>query len=181
MMGRAFPSQVHEQPSELRGPVNNERELIEKLLRIEALFARPGTDGEKAAAASAAERIRARLAEMGGVDPPIEFQFKLADRWSRTLLTALLRRYGLRPYRYRRQRYTTVMARVSRRFVNETLWPEFEELNRTLQAYLAEVTDRVVAEAICPDNKDEEVRPDPVSGGGEIGPRLLSGEDGDRG
>lgn len=142
--------------------MNDERQLIEKLLRIEALFARPGTEGEKVAAASAAERIRARLAELGKLDPPIEYQFTMADRWSRKLMMALLRRYGLRPYRYRRQRHTTVMVRVSQRFVRETLWPEFEEFNRTLQAYLADVTDRVVAEAICPDDKDEEVRPDPI-------------------
>jgi hypothetical protein len=29
-------------------PMTGERELIEKLLRVEALFARKGTDGEKA-------------------------------------------------------------------------------------------------------------------------------------
>lgn len=161
--------------------MNDERQLIEKLLRIEALFARPGTEGEKAAAASAAERIRARLAELGKLDPPIEYHFTMSDRWSRKLMMALLRRYGLRPYRYRRQRYTTVMVRVSQRFVNETLWPEFEEFNRTLQSYLADVTDRVVAEAICPDNKEEEVRPDPIlPGATEAGQGPMFGGDGDR-
>ncbi len=160
--------------------MNNERDLIDKLLRIEALFARPGTEGEKAAAAGAAERIRARLAELARLDPPVEYQFTLSDRWSQKLLIALLRRYGLRPYRYRRQRRTTVMARVSRRFVGETLWPEFQEFNRTLQAYLAEVTNRVVAEAICPDDKDEEVRPDPILPGAlEAAPGDPSGRDDD--
>jgi hypothetical protein len=139
---------------------DDERRLVEKLQRIEALFARPGTEGERAAAAGAAERLRARLREVAREDPPVEFRFSMADAWSRRLLVALLRRYGIEPYRYRSQRRTTVMARVSRSFVDETLWPEFEELNRTLLQYLNEVTERVVARAIHPDAREEQVRPD---------------------
>lgn len=52
------------------------------------------------------------------------------------------------------------MARVSKRFVDETLWPEFQEINRTLEAYLAEATERIIAEAINPDRRDEDLRPD---------------------
>ena len=51
-------------------------------------------------------------------------KFQLADEWRRRLMVALLRRYGLRPYRYSGQRYTTVMARVPKSFVDGTLWPE---------------------------------------------------------
>jgi hypothetical protein len=40
----------------------------------------------------------------------VEFRFSLADQWSRHLLVALLRRYGIKPYRYSRQRRTTVMV-----------------------------------------------------------------------
>jgi hypothetical protein len=139
---------------------NDERRLIEKLHRIEALYARAGTPGEKAAAASAAERLRARLGEVATADPPVEYRFSVADGWSRRLMLALMRRYGIQPYRYRSQRRTTIMARVSARFVDETLWPEFVELDRTLQAYLNEVTERVIGEAIHADARDEEVRPD---------------------
>jgi len=139
---------------------DDERRLIEKLLRIEALHARPGTAGERAAAASAAERMRARLRQFAQIDPPVEHRFSLNDEWSRRLLMALLRRYGVEPYRYARQRYTTVMARVSKRFVDETLWPEFIELDDTLQSHLRDVTERVIAQAIHPDTRDEEVRPD---------------------
>ena len=77
--------------------------------------------------------------------------------WSRKVFVALLRRYGLRPYRYRRQRYTTVMARVSRRFVDQTLWPEFQEIQASLQAYLTDVTDRVVHQVIHQDSSEAEV------------------------
>lgn len=152
---------------------DDERRLIEKLLRIEALHARPGTAGEKAAAASAAERMRARLQQFAQIDPPVEYRFSVNDEWSRRLLMALLRRYGVEPYRYARQRHTTVMARVSQRFVDETLWPEFIELDETLQSYLRDVTERVIAQAIHPDTRDEEVRPDAAVQPGSDGPGFL--------
>ena len=79
--------------------MNNESQLIEKLRRIEALFARPGTEGEKAAAANAAERIRQRIKEIARTEPPVEYRFSVPDDWSRKLLLALLRRYGIEPYR----------------------------------------------------------------------------------
>jgi hypothetical protein len=140
--------------------VTDERQLVEKLLRIEALFARAGTDGEKAAAAGAAERIRRRLEELAKLDPPIEYRFSVTDGWSRKLLLAVLRRYGVKPYRYRNQRRTSVMARVSRRFVQETLWPEFEQFSRILHDHLSKVTDRIIAQAVSPESQDEEVRTD---------------------
>jgi hypothetical protein len=55
---------------------------------------------------------------------------------------------GIRPYRYRGQRRTTVMALLSRAFVNETLWPEFLELQGTLAAYFDTLTDRVIEQAL---------------------------------
>ncbi len=81
----------------------------------------------------------------------------MADMWSRKVFVALLRRYGIRPYRFSGQRYTTVMARVSKRFVDETLWPEFQEISETLQSYLSDVTDRVVRQAVHQDSSEAEV------------------------
>lgn len=71
---------------------------------------------------------------------------------------ALLRRYGLKPYRYRGQRRTTVMTKVTKSFVDQTLWPEFQQLNATLRGYLDDVTKRVIAEAIWGDVSDAEER-----------------------
>jgi hypothetical protein len=138
--------------------MSDEQKLIEKLRRIEALFARPGTAGERAAAASALERIKARLRELEKVDSPVEYRFTLPDAWSHRLLVALLRRYGVTPYRYRGQRRTTVMARVSLQFVDETLWPEFEQLHATLLSYLEEVTERVISQALSVDSSEAEER-----------------------
>jgi hypothetical protein len=142
--------------------MTDEQRLIEKLQRIEALFAGAATPGEREAAAQARDRIRTRLREQQAADPPIEYSFNLRDRWSHQLMTALMRRYQIRPYRYRGQRYTTIMARVPVGFVNEILWPEFQQLDRTLTSFLSEVTDRVIAQAVEPNMAEIDVAPGPL-------------------
>lgn len=142
--------------------MTEEERLITKLQLIEALFAGAATAGERDAAAHARDRIRARLHEQQQTDPPVEFSFKLHDQWSCKLLIALMRRYQIRPYRYPRQRFTTIMARVPKRFVNETLWPEFRQLDQTLSTFLREVTDRVIAQGIEANNSEVEVETQPL-------------------
>jgi hypothetical protein len=122
-----------------------------QLRKIEALFAGAGTAGERIAAEAALGRIRARLAEFGRRDAPIEMQFSMPDQWSRLLFLALARRYGLQPYRLHRQRRNTVMIRVPQGFVDHVLWPEFVELNEALSAYLHQVTLRVISEEVFAD------------------------------
>jgi hypothetical protein len=136
-----------------------ESDLLEKLRKIERLYAGAATPGEKEAAAEAIARIRHRLNDMSRTEQAIEYRFTLMDGWSKKLFIALLRRYELRPYRYARQRRNTVMVRVPRSFVNETLWPEFLELSEVLKSYLEEVTQRVISQAIHEDSGDEEVVP----------------------
>jgi hypothetical protein len=131
--------------------MSTESQLREKLQKIEALFAGAGTAGERLAAEAALQRVRARLAELGRQDPPVETQFSMPDQWSRHLFVALCRRYGMRPYRYHRQRRNTVMVRAPRGFIDEVLWPEFVELDRALQAYLHEVTLRIIREEVFAD------------------------------
>ena len=135
----------------------DEAKLIEKLLRIEALHAGAATEGEQNAAEHARQRILARLRQIAIEDPPVEYKFTLSDMWSRQVFVALLRRYGLEPYRYHRQRYTTVMVQVSKRFVDETLWPEFEQLDNTLREYLESVTQRVVKKVLNADASEAKV------------------------
>ncbi len=97
----------------------NEATLIEKLMKIEALFSGAATEGERASAGLARQRILRRLAELIPEDPPVEYKFTFRDMWSHKVFMALLRRYGLKPYRYHAQRYTTVMVQVPKRFVDE--------------------------------------------------------------
>ena len=139
----------------------DEAKLIERLRRIEALHAGATTEGEQLAAEQARERILARLKELAAEDPPVEYKFTMSDMWSRRVFVSLLRRYGLEPYRYRRQRYTTVMVMVSPRFVDETLWPEFEALDETLRSYLETVTQRVVKQVLGADDAEARVVTEP--------------------
>ena len=122
--------------------MSGEAELRERLHKIEALFAGAGTVGEKLAAEAALERVRARLAELQGRDELIEMQFSPGDQWSRQLFLALCRRYGLKPYRLHRQRRTTVMLKAPKSFIEQVLWPEFQQLDEALRRYLSEVTRR---------------------------------------
>ncbi|MEQ9123422.1 MAG: hypothetical protein RIM80_12750, partial [Alphaproteobacteria bacterium] len=82
-----------------------EAALRAKLLKIEALFRRAGSPGERAAAQAAMSRLESRLQEGGG--PEVEMKFSLPDGWSVRLFVAVCRKHGLRPYRYPRQRRTT--------------------------------------------------------------------------
>ena len=147
----------------------DEAKLREKLSRIEALFAGATTEGERVAAAEARRRIQLRLQAVERSDPPVEYRFTLADPWSRKLFLALLRRYELKPYRYRGQRRTTIMVKVPKPFVNETLWPEYVQISTVMRAYLDEVSDRILASVIHGDSSEAtEVAPPPQLGSTRI-------------
>lgn len=131
--------------------MNLEGSLIEKLRKLEALHAGTTVDGERDAAQRAAEKIRARLAELRSREKDIEMQYSLPDPWTRKLFVALCRRYGVKPYRLSRQRAATIMVRAPATFQQQTLWPEFQSLSKELRTHLEELTDRVIREAIHED------------------------------
>jgi len=137
--------------------MTEERKIIEKLRKIEALFDGATTTGERDAAASALERVQKRFEETKNIDPPVEYKFSLTDVWSRRLFVALLRRYGIKPFRYYRQRHTTVMANISHSFVDETLWPEFKELDKTLKEYLDEITNNIISKSVHANSEEAEI------------------------
>lgn len=132
----------------------DEERLIKRLRLVEALHAGAATAGEKMAAELARERILDRLKLLEKEDPPVEYQFSMNDMWSRKVFVSLLRRYGIKPYRYKGQRYTTVMARLSKDFLDFTLWPEYQEISEVLRTYLSEVTERVISQVIHQDSSD---------------------------
>ena len=136
--------------------MNTEDSLREKLRKIEALFAGGATAGEKAAAGAAAERIRARLGKAARGERPEEIKFSVPDSWSRQLFIALCRRYGIRPFRYRRMHKQTVIIKAPRSFLEQVLWPEFQELSSALTAYLSEITNRLIREEVHGEMQDAE-------------------------
>jgi hypothetical protein len=140
--------------------VSPEEKVRERLRKIAALYEGAITPGEREAAASALARLRAQLAAISEklpdepasrAEPAIEFQISLTDPWMRRLFLALCRRYGLRPFRYRRQRRSTVIVRAPRSFVDGTLWPEYVELRSALSDYLEEATERIIREEVFGD------------------------------
>ncbi|MBL9023000.1 MAG: hypothetical protein JNL21_12430 [Myxococcales bacterium] len=133
--------------------------LVEKLRKLEALYAGTAVEGEREAARRAAERIRARLEELRGREQEVVLAYRLHDPWSRKLFVALCRRYGLTPYRERGQRHTTVLVRAPRTFHDRTLWPEFKALSDELEASLNELTNRVIREAINDDVSEPDEAP----------------------
>lgn len=141
--------------------------LVEKLRKLEALHAGTTVAGEREAAQRAAERIRARLAELRAKEKEIVLVYRLPDPWTRKLFIALCRRYGLTPYRERGQRFTTVMVKAPQTFHKQTLFPEFKALAEELRTELEALTDRVIREAIHEDvteATDEEPKALPPGG-----------------
>lgn len=131
-----------------------EQQLREKLRKIAALFEGATTTGERRAAQAAIERVRKALEAVQKTEPLLEFKFSLTDHWQRRLFSALCRRYRLEPYRYKRQRHTTVMVRAPRSFLERTLWPEYLELRAALDEYLNAATERIIREEVFRDAGD---------------------------
>lgn len=134
-------------------------ELLEKLRKVEALHRGATSDGERAAAFAARVRLETKLAEVEK-EEVIEWRFSMADSWSRSLFLAILRKHGLKPYRYRRQRYSTVMCRATSRHIDEVVWPEYLEFSETLKAWMDHVTQKVIREVL----RQEESEVDEMAG-----------------
>jgi len=121
-------------------------QLIGRLLKIEALHAGATTPGETVASEEALRRILARLEALA--DEPEEFQFRLGSRWSQKLFVALARRYGLKPFRRRRQHSTTIMLKVKRRFLDDTFMPHFNAIQSELVKHFDEIAEKIIEAAV---------------------------------
>jgi L-arabinose isomerase len=97
--------------------MDSEEEIRLKIRKIEALFKGSQFTGEKAAAEAALKRIHETLTNTQQTKPEVEYTFTFNNQWSKTLFIALCRRHELRPYRYARQRRTTVKVKATEEFV----------------------------------------------------------------
>lgn len=141
-----------------------EDELRERLRKVEALFFGATTAGEREAAGAAAERLKAKLDEASRNDPPVEMKFAMPDQWSVRLFIALCRRYGFRPFRYARQRSTTIMVKAPRRMFDAVVWRQFLDVHNDLWTHFEQTTERLIQEAIHTDTTDAETEtaPEPI-------------------
>jgi hypothetical protein len=133
------------------------KKIADRLAKLEALFARGATEGERAAAGAALERLQTRL-DLGKnaarAEPETELQYSLPDVWALRLFIALCRKAGVRPYRYARQRRTTVMVRVRKSEFERTVMAEFNTLHRALTGAFGEIVDHLIADAMQGDGDD---------------------------
>jgi hypothetical protein len=145
--------------------MSEEEKLQAKLRAVEALFAGTTHEGERDAAGRARERIIARLTELKATRS-VEWRFSL-DSYTRHLLIALARRYGLQPYRYHGQRRSTLIIRAPESFLKEVFLPEYDRMVDVLHGHLMELTKRVVAEALHGDQSEpaEEAEPRMIQAG----------------
>ena len=133
----------------------DDKELRAKLAKVEALFRGTSSPGEKAAAAAAMDRLQGSLGGSDGdADPEIELKFSLPDMWSVRLFIAVCRKHGVHPYRYARQRRTTVMVRARERLFDRVVWLEFSMLHTELESYFEDVTDHLITRAMRSDGDD---------------------------
>ena len=134
-----------------------QQDIRDRLAKLEALFARGATEGERAAAGAALERMQARL-DSGGkaaAEPEIELQYSLPDVWAVKLFVALCRKHEIKPYRYPRQRRTTVMVRVRKSEFERTIAAEFQSLHRELTGYFSETVEHLIGNVMKSDGDDE--------------------------
>ncbi len=138
--------------------MESDEQLREKLAKVEALFRQAGSPGERVAAGAAMERLRGRLGNAGKEGgPETELQFPLPDMWSVSLFIAICRKHGLRPFRYARQRRTTVMVQAPERPFNRVVWAAFSRLHTELQMYFQDVIDHLITRAMGLDGDDSTI------------------------
>ncbi|MDE0306912.1 MAG: hypothetical protein OXI87_18830 [Albidovulum sp.] len=138
--------------------MSGEDRLKSKLDKLEALFRGTGSLGERAAAEAAMYRLHGRLGDSEkDYEPEIELKISLSDSWSVRLFVAICRKHGARPFRYARQRRTTIMVRVREREFDRVVWSEFEILQRELSRYFEDVTDDLIKRAMGSDGDDSAI------------------------
>ncbi len=140
----------------MAGEMERHEDIRAKLEKLEALFARGATQGERVAAGKARDRLAARLGDAPDKEE-IELRYSLPDAWAVRIFVALCRKHGVRPYRYPRQRRTSVMVRVQQSEFEKTVLAEFRTMHSELVAYFRDTVDHLIADAMKSDGDDEDL------------------------
>ena len=78
---------------------------------------------------------------------PLFLRSQHVNAWVRLVVPVKAGR-GLRPYRHPRINRQSIMLKAPKSFMEQVLWPEFQELNAALVAYLSEITEKVIREEV---------------------------------
>jgi hypothetical protein len=113
--------------------------IHEKLKKIEALIERSSFEGEREAALLAKHRLQQKAEKK-----TIEYTVTNTTTWKKKLFVAICNKHGLKTYRYKRQKYSTSMVRVSQVYMDEILWPEFKKYADLFEDMVSEITSDLV-------------------------------------
>jgi hypothetical protein len=128
-------------------------DILDRIRKIEALILGASTPGEQIAALNAKDRILKRYPELELNKNTKEYALHTLDNWHKKLLLAICHKYGIKPYRYRRQKYTTVMVNINEQFLNEVLWKEFLQYSKELEALIQDITDTLINKICKPEDE----------------------------
>jgi hypothetical protein len=120
--------------------------LYDKIKKIEALILGSNVEGERQAAKAALKRLKdsAPAIPLQHQDA-MEFSLSSGSNWNKQLILALCGKYDLKPYRYYRQKYTTVMVRCNKDFMNKVFWPEYQQYAQMLNVLVEEIATDLIA------------------------------------
>lgn len=127
-------------------------DIADKIRKIEALIAGAKSDGERQAAEFAKQRLQEKISAQ-----PIEYNVRLHSRWEKKLFVAICSKYGLRTYRYTRQKYTTAMVRVAKPFMELVLWPEYNKYAGILNKLTEEISVDLISKIHLVKDDDETI------------------------
>ncbi len=117
------------------------RLLLDKIKKIEALIEGATSEGEKRAAELAKKRVNQKMEDQPNM---VEYRLYTPDYWHKKLLLAICRKYGLKPFRYHRQKYTTVMVKIEEDFLNNVVWKEYLEYSDHLEKLIEDITSDLI-------------------------------------
>lgn len=120
------------------------QDILERIKKVEALIDWAKSVWEKNAAIAARERILKKYPELDIKNNIIEYTIKTQDFWHKKLFVAICRKYNIKPYRYYRQKYTTVTIKINEIFLNEVLWKEYLEYSKILEELVWWITDELI-------------------------------------
>jgi hypothetical protein len=127
-------------------------DILERIKKVEALILWAKSDWEKKAAEAAKERILKKYPEIDRLKDKKEYKIHTQDSWHKKLFIAICRKYWINPFRYYRQKYTTVMININEKFLDEVLRPEYLEYSK----YLEDLLWDVIGDLINKIHKDQE-------------------------
>ncbi|PCH65634.1 MAG: hypothetical protein COC01_09460 [Bacteroidetes bacterium] len=131
-------------PSQQESTLMPQDNILEKIRKIEALIKGGATEGERLAAIAAKQRVLEKYSGQTVDQGAVEYKLSTSDPWHKSLLMAICRKYELKPYRYHRQKYTTLMVKVNTEFLDKIIWPEYLRYSELLEDLVGDITEDLI-------------------------------------